>query len=95
MVRWSLVGPEANRDDAFVNLTRHVSRRRLQAWDEHLALHEVTRAPHRVDGQVIWLAPWAGVLDPGSRTEVVSGTSGTGLLTALASAVGSGATADS
>ena len=64
MVLGTLVGLRPDRHHRSVNLTRHVSRPRLRAWDEHLAQHEVTRAPHRVDGQVYWLAPWAGVFDP-------------------------------
>jgi hypothetical protein len=87
---------EMTRDDEHVNLTRHVSRTQLQAWDAHLALHEVTRAPHRVDGQVIWLAPWAGVFDPGTQPETPPASAGSsGLWAALASAVGSGAPAES
>ena len=83
------------REDDLVILTRHASRPRLRAWHAHLEMHEVTRAPHRVDGQVIWLAPWAGVFHPGTQSEDLPAPAGKGLWTALASAVGSGAPADS
>ncbi|OWY62391.1 hypothetical protein B7486_58690, partial [cyanobacterium TDX16] len=90
----SLVAGLTCGDDGVVILTRHGGRLRLEAWADHLEQHEVTRAPHRVDGKVIWLAPWAGIFDPGyTQPEVPTETSG--LWAALASAVGSGATADS
>jgi hypothetical protein len=94
MGRASLAVAPCDGDDDVVILTRHGGRLRLEAWADHLEQHEVTRAPHRVDGKVIWLAPWAGIFDPGyTRSEVPTETPG--LWAALASAVGSGATADS
>lgn len=94
MSRASLVAGPSHHDAGPVLTTRHVRRRHLEAWTVHLDQHEVTKAPHRVDGEVVWLAPWAGIFDPGYvRTEVPA--SSPGLWTALASAVGSGAPADS
>jgi hypothetical protein len=95
MSRAVLLRTGPDRDDGVVILTRHGGRRlRLDAWAAHLEQHEVTRAPHRVDGKVIWLAPWAGIFDPGyCRSE--ASTCDSGLWAALASAVGSGAAADS
>jgi hypothetical protein len=94
MGRASLVTTPSGRDDGVVILTRHGGRLRLETWAAHLAQHEVTRAPHRVDGKVIWLAPWAGIFDPGyTRSEVPPCDAG--LWSALASAVGSGCSADS
>lgn len=77
-----------------VILTRHVSRPKLRAWESHLALHEVTRAPYCVDGRVLWIAPWAGVTDPGNTDDTDRSAPPAGLWSALASAVGSEATAD-
>jgi hypothetical protein len=77
-----------------VILTRHGSRPQLRAWESHLALHEVTRAPYRIGGRVLWIAPWAGVTNPGNTDDAERSAPPAGLWSALASAVGSEATAD-